>query len=161
MKNMIRNISLFVALGLMSVTALAQNPYNIPQNVAAALSSKYPNAQVKKWRSSKGTYIAFFTNDNKKYKATYSGDGAWINTERDIRHESALPENLQSFLKTGTYASWHIDAMRRVRTPQANLYEVVLDNHSGSPSEYTGGGSAIDKELCFDDNGTLIKETVL
>lgn len=161
MKNILKKAGLFVALGLTSLTAFAQNSYNVPQSVESAFSAKYPQARLKKWRSAKDCYTAFFTNDGKKYTAKYSISGAWINTSRDIRHKSSLPENLQSFLRSGTYASWHIDAMRRVRTPQANIYEVVLDNHSGSPIDYEDAGSAINRELCFDDGGRLIKEVNL
>jgi hypothetical protein len=157
MKNIIKNISLIVTIGLISLSAIAQKNNNVPQAVLTAFSAKYPQAQVKNWKTASDVYVAHFINDNKKYAASYSQTGAWISTERDISRPSGLPAELQSFLKTGTYASWHIDDMKRVRTPLQNMYEIQLDNHSGSPFDYEDMGSAENKMLCFNDNGKLIK----
>jgi len=157
MKNIIKSITLSIIAGLITFNASAQRAGNVPQNVLSTFSSKYPQAQVKKWKSTHEAYIAYFTNDGKKYMASYSKNGAWVNTERDISRSSGLPVAVQSFLKTGTYASWHIDDMMRVRTPLQNLYVIKLDNHSGSPFDYEDTGSAENKMLSFNDNGKLLK----
>jgi hypothetical protein len=156
MKNIIKSIILTITVGLISFNASAQRGANVPQGVLTAFSSKYPQAQVKKWKSTSDVYAAYFTNDGKKYVASYSKNGDWVNTERDISRPSGLPVVLQSFLKTGTYASWHIDDMMRVRTPLQNMYVIKLDNHSGSPFEYEDMGSAENKMLSFNDNGKLL-----
>ena len=67
-------------------------------------------------------------------------DGSWISTKRDIKHVTSLPVKTQSFLKTSKYASWHIDRLQKVQTPMQTMYVVQIDNHSGSQSEYEGGG---------------------
>jgi len=156
MKNIIKSIILTVTVGLISFNALAQKNDNVPQGVLSAFLTKYPQAQVKKWKSTGNAYVAYFTNDNKKYMASYSKTGEWVDTERDISRSSGLPVGLQSFLKTGTYASWHIDDMKRVRTPLQNMYEIQLDNHSGSPFDYEDMGSAENRMLKFSDDGKLL-----
>ena len=75
MKNIIKNIILVIATGLIATSALAQKNNNVPQNVLTAFSAKYPQASVKKWKSGTGVYLAYFTNDNKKYTASYSKTG--------------------------------------------------------------------------------------
>ncbi|HZY39433.1 MAG TPA: PepSY-like domain-containing protein [Mucilaginibacter sp.] len=157
MKNILKSTFLAAAAGMIAFSAIAQKKNDVPQAVLTAFSTKYPQAQVKKWKPSGDTYLARFTNDNKKYQASYSKTGEWISTEREIDRPSGLPTELQSFLKTSTYASWHIDDMKRVRTPMQNMYVIKLDNHSGSPFDYEDMGSAENKSLSFNDNGKLIK----
>jgi hypothetical protein len=144
-------------MGLLSFQALAQKNNKVPQAILTAFSAKFPQSHVKNWKSTRNAYVAYFTIDNKKCAATYSKTGEWISTERDIKRRSGLPADLQSFLKTSSYASWHIDDMQRVHTPLQSMYVIKLDNHSGSPFEYEDMGSAENKALSFDDSGKLIK----
>jgi hypothetical protein len=157
MKNIIKNIFLILIVGSISSKVLAQQSKEMPQAVLSSFWAKYPQAHVKNWKSNTDVYKAHFTNDNKKYVASYSKTGAWISTERDISRPAGLPAVLQSFLKTSSYASWHIDDIKRVRTPLQNMYEIKLDNHSGSPIDYEDMGSAESRMLCFNDDGKLIK----
>jgi hypothetical protein len=92
---------------------------------------------------------------DKKYMASYAPDGAWLNTGRSLRHKSSLPPSAQSFLKTGTYASWHIDDMEKLHKPGMDWYEVYVDNNSGNTTAYENGGSVSTKKLCFDLSGKL------
>jgi len=161
MKNIIKKISLIVAIGLISLHVFGQRNKDVPQAVVNTFSSKYPQAYVKKWKSTNDAYMVYFNNNNKKYIASWSKTGEWIKTERDISNQSDLPAELQSYLKTGQYASWHIDDMMRVRTPQQNMYVIKVDNHSGSPFDYEDTGSAENRMLSFNDSGKLLKVTSL
>jgi hypothetical protein len=154
----VKTIVLIAAIGLISYGAMAQQTgKDVPPAVVKEFSTKYPAAQLKSWKAKDNAYIASFVMDNKVYEATYSGDGAWINTERTIRHISSLPEGAKLYLKNGYFASWHIDNMERVRTPMQNMYEVEVDNNSGNQMVYENAGSVEDKMLCFNDEGRLIK----
>jgi hypothetical protein len=159
MKNLkVKTIVLIAAIGLISYSAMAQQTdKNVPPAVIKEFSAKYPGVQLKSWKAKDKAYIASFIMNNKVYEASYSGDGTWINTERNIRHISSLPFGAKSYLKTGSYASWHIDNMERVRTPMQNMYEVEVDNNSGNQMVYENAGSVEDKMLCFNDDGKLIK----
>jgi hypothetical protein len=157
MKNLTKIAALFAAMGLISFNAMAQKTKDVPQTVQTAFSTKYPLAHLKDWKIKKNDYLAFFSMNNKKYDASYSKNGSWLITERDIRHRNSLPSDVRAFLKTGTYASWYVDDMKRVRTPKQNVYQIMVDNHSGTPSEYEGMGGADNRTLYFGDNGKLLK----
>lgn len=151
---------LIAAIGMITYSAMAQNTYNkVPQAVLAAFSAKYPGVQLKKWKTNHNTSTAVFVMNNKKYQASYSNDGGWLNTVRNIKHTSGLPVEAMLYLKKGNYASWHIDNMERLRTPSQNIYQVEIDNASGNKMLYEDAGSFEDKLLSFNDNGKLIKAT--
>jgi len=154
----VKTIILIVAIGIISFNTMAQTADNkVPQAVLTSFSAKYPHAELKKWKANNNTYMARFIMNDKKYEASYSGNGNWLNTKRDIRHIKNLPDQIRMFLKSGSYASWHIDDMERLRTPSQNMYRVEVDNASGNKFTYEDAGSFEDYVLCFNDNGKLIK----
>ncbi len=158
MKNLVKTIVLIAAIGLISYGTMAQQSgKNVPLAVVKEFSAKYPGVQLNSWKAKDNAYIASFIMNNKSYKASYSADGTWVNTERTIRHISSLPAGAKSYLKNGYFASWHIDNMERVLTPVQNMYEVEVDNNNGNQIAYENAGSVEDKMLCFNDDGKLIK----
>ncbi|HEY2583992.1 MAG TPA: PepSY-like domain-containing protein [Mucilaginibacter sp.] len=156
MKTIIKAIIAIAMMGLISFNTNAQKTNDVPQAILTSFSYKYPQAQLKNWKEKEGAYVASFTMDNKKYRACYSKDGNWLNTEREIKHTSDLPADLRSYLKTSTYASWKIDDMKRVHTPSQDMYQVLVDNHGGNSLRYEDAVSAEDRLLSFDDGGKLI-----
>jgi hypothetical protein len=155
-ENLCKNRYPFAVTGLISTRLSAQKTIGIPQAVITAFSAKYPQAQVKKWKTNKTNYVAIFKLENEKYAAYWSKDGNWLKTENNI-NRPALPVEVQAYLKKGEYASWHIDDMKKVLTPDQNTYQLHIDNHSGSPLRYEDANTADDKLLSFDTNGKLIK----
>jgi hypothetical protein len=151
MKNLrVKTIILIAAIGLISYSAMAQKAYNnVPQAVLTAFSAKYPQAQLKGWKTKDNTCIAKFVMNNKKYKASYSNDGNWLNTVRNIRHTSSLPDQARLYLKKSSYASWHIDNMQKLATPIQNMYQVEVDNASGNKILYEDAVSFEDKMLAL------------
>jgi hypothetical protein len=159
MKNLkIKTIILIVAMGMISYNTMAQKSYNdVPQAVLTSFAAKYPQVQLKGWKTKDKMYIASFVMDSKKYKASYSDDGNWLNTVRNIRHTTSLPDQARLYLKKSSYASWHIDNMQKLATPAQNIYQVEVDNASGNRMVYADAISFEDKMLCFNDKGELIK----
>jgi len=159
MKNLkVKTIIIIAAMGMISYNTMAQKSNNdVPQAVLAAFSAKYPQVQLKGWKTKDKMYIASFVMDSKKYKASYSDNGDWLNTVRNIRHTSSLPDQARIYLKKSSYASWHIDNMQKLATPLQNMYQVEVDNASGNKILYEDAVSFEDKMLCFNDNGELIK----
>jgi hypothetical protein len=159
MKNLkIKTIILIVAMGMISYGTMAQkSKKDVPQAVLTAFSAKYPQVQLKGWKTKDKMYIASFVMDSKKYKASYSYDGNWLNTVRNIRHTTSLPDQARLYLKKSSYASWHIDNMQKLTTPAQNIYQVEVDNASGNRMVYEDAISFEDKMLCFNDKGELIK----
>ena len=163
MKNLkIKTIILIMVMGMISYSTMAQKFNNdVPQAVLTSFSAKYPQVQLKGWKTKDKMYIASFVMNNKKYKASYSDDGNWLNTVRNIRHTSSLPDQARLYLKKSNYASWHIDNMQKLASPVQNIYQVEVDNASGNRMVYADAISFEDKMLCFNDKGELIKTIVI
>lgn len=158
MKRFILRIIFIAAIGLVSCSVQAQKRAdNVPQPVVTAFSATYPGAKLKNWKINKDTFIASFKLADKKYQAYYSKNGDWIQSEQKIRNKTSLPQGAQLFLKTGKYASWHIDNLQNVSSPSNSLFLVSIDNNSGNPVSYSDNGSVENKILYFDDSGKLIK----
>ena len=154
-------ISFIVAISLISYCAQAQKGRdNVPQAVLTDFSANYPQARVKNWKINKDTCIASFKLADRKYEAFYSENGNWIRSERIMRHRKSLPEDAQLFLKTGKYASWHIDELQNIKMRSKSLFVVLIDNNSGNPVSYDGG-SVESKKLYFNVDGKLVRVTAL
>lgn len=82
MKNL---ILVFAAAILISVTACAQNPKDLPAKVKTAFDQKFPGAQKVKWSKENATeWEAEFKMSGKEYSANYKADGSWMETEYEI-----------------------------------------------------------------------------
>jgi hypothetical protein len=161
MKRFMIGITFIAAIVLISYSAQAQKTRdNVPQAVLTAFSATYPQASLKNWKINKDTCIASFKFADRKYEAFYLKNGKWIQSERTVRHKTTLPEDAQLFLKTGKYASWHIDDLQNLKTPSKSLFLVSIDNNSGNPVSYDGG-SVESKMLYFNDRGKLVRVTAL
>lgn len=157
MKSLIIKVAILImVMGVVNENTFAKNKM-VPTAVQTAFTAKYSQAHLKKWKTKADTSIAIFVLNNRKYEATYANDGNWVSTKRDVKHFSSLPLTTQKFLKNSKYASWNIDGMQKVQTPAQTMYVVLIDNHSGSKSEYEGVGAGASKMLCFDNSGRLIK----
>ena len=161
MKRLIIRISFIAAIGLIWYSAQAQKGKdNVPQAVLTDFSANYPQAKVKNWKINRDTCMVSFKMANRRYVVSYTKNDDWIRSERTIRHKSSLPEDAQLFLKTGKYASWHIDDLQNLTTPAKSLFLVSIDNNSGNPVSYDGG-SVESKMLYFNDRGKLVRVTAL
>ncbi len=157
MKTFIAKTIVLIALtGFISYSAMAQFGTYVHQAAKNAFAAKYPQAELKRWKTNKDTGIAVYQQDGKKYEASFDKNGVWLRTERSIMNEPGLPPEAMSYLKTSKYASWHIDDIKKVNTPTMDIYRIYVDNHSGSLFSYESGGAANDRVLTFDANGKLI-----
>jgi hypothetical protein len=157
MKDIIKTICLVAVIGLISFNTMAQKTVGISQAALNNFSAKYPQALVKNWKEKQSNYLVRFTMDGKKYQASYSKDGNWLMTERNVKHMATLPPDLRTYLKSNGYASWNIDDMKKIHSPGKDEYQLHVDNHSGSPFRYSDAVSADDRMLSFDVRGKLIE----
>ena len=101
---------------------------NIPANVRAAFSEKYPNASIKHWKSEKTDFCVKFDRNSEKYEAFFAPNGTWERTERKISLTKDLPPLVRNGFRNSGYAACNIDAIREVQSPDSKLYVLRVDN---------------------------------
>jgi hypothetical protein len=117
-----------------SDAVFAQNSSNtIPTGVTTAFTAKYPNATVKRWHADKTGFIAKAWEGSQKFYATFDQNGHWVNTTSKITWSWNLPAEVRASLKSGKFAAWGIDGIKKVETPAKNFYQVCVDNGGLQP----------------------------
>ncbi len=157
-----KTLSLLLSVTVFSFSVNAQQKItdDVPGKVLAAFSSKYPGAEVRNWKTGENTYSAKFKTGNKSHCAFYSPGGAWLKTETKVQWTWNLPGEVKNALKSGGYAAWYIDNMKRVETPQQNIYVVHVDNANVLPgADYLNFKD--DYNLYYNANGKLVKKELL
>jgi hypothetical protein len=153
----LKTLILAAAMGMISYHTMAQKGNGVPQPVIADFSSKYPGVQVKNWKTEKNQYVASFRMNRRQCRAFYAMNGDWLNTEVEMRHIKNLSPDIRAALRHSRYASYHIDEVKRLRTPNEEMYILEVDNNSGNKMIYDNVGSFDDQLLYFNHNGRLIK----
>lgn len=100
----------------------------VPPGVVAAFATKYPGAELKKWEITNNEYTAKAVEGRKKFYATFSKENNWVKTTSKISWSKNLPPLVNASLKKSLYASWKIDGIKKVETPDSVFYEVLVDN---------------------------------
>jgi len=96
-----------------------------PSKVTDAFNSKFPNAKSIRWDKENETeWEAEFTINGVEYSANFSKDGAWKETEHEVKIDE-LPAEVISTLKT-QFAGYEIKEVEMVETPTFTGYEVEL-----------------------------------
>lgn len=71
----------------------------VPDSVERAFDNKYPDAKKVEWEvDANGFWEAGFEEDDKSYRADYTKEGDWVETERSIDFED-LPDDVQTAIK--------------------------------------------------------------
>lgn len=85
---------LFVLIGCNT-----QTTGQVPESVKTNFQSKYPGETDPDWKKDKnGNYESKFKIDGKHYRADFSPNGDWIETERNIDEED-LPKAVRNAIK--------------------------------------------------------------
>lgn len=156
-----KKVMLLMVVAVFSITIKAQanSSKNIPKKISEAFSSKYPSAQVGKWKFDKENYVAEFNLDKKKYCAFYASDGNWIKTETKIRWTWNLPKVVETAFYKSDFASYSIHGIKEVQTPTEHFYEIHVNDGIRLDSDHQQ--FAQDFIICFNPDGTLIKKVTL
>tara|TARA_R110000868_G_scaffold125037_2_gene330364 strand:+ start:30705 stop:31139 length:435 start_codon:yes stop_codon:yes gene_type:complete len=98
----------------------------VPSEVKASFKAKYPGENDPDWEKDKnGNFESSFKIDGKHYRADYSPEGVWIETERSIKKKE-LPEIIQQLLKTD-YDAFSVVEVEEVQHHSKGLfYDVEL-----------------------------------
>ncbi|HEX9504052.1 MAG TPA: hypothetical protein VF974_07115 [Patescibacteria group bacterium] len=132
---------------------------DVPKAVTAKFESRYPQAQLENWKTGKEGFTVVFKLRNKKYRAIYSGNGAWVRTEAKIKTAGDLPEAVRTALRKDKFDSWYVNRIVDVETAGGHTYYLYLDNLNTEDADLNAM-----KNTClivYDDNGQLMQERKL
>lgn len=119
-----------ILMALISLSAFGQElkESEVPKEVRECFRAKYPDVYVYEWewKRKKMIYEAEFIMKGSKYEATFTKEGEWIKTERDIK-KADLPQKVWDGLSQTEYAAWKVDDIEEHSTPKYELvYEIEV-----------------------------------
>ena len=117
-----------------------------PKAVKAAFEKKFPNSTNVKWgKEAPKEWEAEFTFEGNKISANFAEDGAWLETEKQIK-SAELPKDVAAAIKA-KYPGWKIAEADKTETAKnGTIYEADLKN------------GAKKKSTAFKEDGTPVKE---
>jgi hypothetical protein len=153
-------IVLIVALMSQSMIAQADTAVVVlvPQAVAKAFSTQFPQGKLKKWEQSKEGYTAVFKLDGKKISACYSADGTWGSTETKIAPWLwNLPDSVKKGWRKTQYAGWKVAHITKIDKPGELLYALDVNNSPELDAEHMYN-FGVEWMLFFNAKGELVKQ---
>jgi len=111
---------------LVSVCVLSSCHAQVLDVVKEGFAEKYPGEKHTKWKTDRnGNFETHFKKDGKEYRADFSPQGEWIETERSIKKKE-LPELVLQKLKA-EYDDFEIVELEETRHHSKGLfYDVEL-----------------------------------
>lgn len=108
------------------VCLLSSCEAQVPESVKIGFDEKYPGEKHSKWKVDRnGNFESHFKKDGKEYRADFSPQGEWIETERSIKKKE-LPELVREKLKSD-YDDYEIVELEETRHHSKGLfYDVEL-----------------------------------
>ncbi len=134
---------MFLTIAILSSCSFAAKP---PKAVLDSFSKKFPSATKVSWgKEAKLEWEAEFTFEGNKISANFAQDGAWLETESEIKSTELPKAVLASINKT--YPGWKIAEADKTETSKHGLiYEADLKNGMKS------------KSLAYKEDGTAVVE---
>ena len=136
--------SLFLFLNYSSKAQI----FKVPDLVKQVFDRQYPEAKEVDWNGGIDNHTVSFKRNEKKFKASYTGDGSWNYTETKVVFDS-LPKTVQQNFKDSKYKEWVVKDCIEIVKPraEANEYKIIVQK------------SALNKKvLIFDTKGRLYEE---
>lgn len=116
----------------------------VPEEVQESFAERYPGEKDPDWRKDRnGNFESHFKRKGRHYRADYSPDGVWIETERSIKKDD-LPKAVKNELKKN-FDSYEIVEIEEVDHPSKGLfYDVELKKDGEKKDvEFTTEGKII------------------
>jgi hypothetical protein len=130
---------------------------DLPHNIAASITAKYPDAKIKSWEMTGDQYKVKFTADRNKEISYFSTNGDWLRTEKHVALTKDLPPAVKRGFEHSGYATWYIDGINEVTAPgQVVRYVLHVDDSDLLDSDHIEVFKT-DYLLYFDREGGLIK----
>ncbi len=103
----------------------------VPEEVQIAFKGKYPKENDPDWRKDKnGNFESHFKIDGEHYRADFTPDGKWVETENNIKKKE-LPKPIQNIIKR-KYKDLKIVEIEQVEHHQKGFFydvEFKIDGH--------------------------------
>lgn len=142
-----KTIKLNVVLVVFLLALIGCNNYaegQVPEAVKTSFKTKYPSETHPDWQKDKnGNFESHFKKDRKHYRADFSPNGDWIETERSI-DEKDLPKAVREAIKSN-YKKERIVEIEEVDHAQKGLFYDVEFKIDGEK-----------KDVEFNSNGAVI-----
>ncbi len=124
MKNLMIITGLSAAFTLQSY---AQDTHNVkaPEKVLSAFKAKFPEVKNAEWEMENETeWEAEFKINGVEYSASFDANGAWIETEQEIK-KSEIPADILAILNKN-FQDYKIEEAEIVETEMGRAYEVEI-----------------------------------
>lgn len=122
----------------------AASVFAVPRAVEEAFESKYPEVEPEEWEvDSNGFWEAAFTEDGKEYRADFTEEGLWVETERSIEF-GELPDKIKRAIRM-EFGSDEISEIEVVdHSSRGRFYDVEFARHGENQDvEYDAYGKRV------------------
>ncbi|MBB3055767.1 PepSY-like domain-containing protein [Mucilaginibacter gotjawali] len=163
-----KSIKTYTALTIMAMVfctslifAQANNKNEVPANVQAAFTAKYPNAQVKDWEAVNEQFTAKAKEAGHKYFATFDKNGNWVNTVTKYNWPGHLSPPVKEAFKKSEYSGWHIYAINIVESPAGQVYQVMVDDANHKINANHQELFTVNHTIEFKQDGNQVKQNII
>ncbi|MEB8328742.1 PepSY-like domain-containing protein [Flavobacteriaceae bacterium KMM 6897] len=127
-------LMMFIGLGLMMISCQSKAQDQVPKEVKTAFQQKYPGENDPDWKKDKNeNYESHFKIEGKHYRADFSPNGDWIETERSIDRDD-LPEKVQERIKA-EYGDFEIVEIEEVEHHSKGIFYDVEFKRNGEKKD--------------------------
>ncbi len=119
----------------------------VPEAVKAAFAKKYPDEKNAKWGLDRNdNWEAKFKEDGEHYKADFTPDGVWVETETSIKKKD-LPKTVENSIKN-QFEDYKIVEIEKTDHPTKGLFYDVEFKKNGKKFdvEFAADGRVIGRE---------------
>jgi len=119
----------------------------VPDIVIETFSKKYPNEKKEKWNVDRnGNYEAEFKEGGEKFKADFTPDGTWIETETSLKKKD-LPKAVKDAIKEKYDGVKIVEIERTDHYQKGIFYDVEFkENGKKFDIEFNAEGTIIGRE---------------
>lgn len=113
-----------------SLTVVAERPGPggavLDATVRDFIASEYPGAVIREADTDHGLLEVEIFHEGREKEVLFNGAKAWVRTEWDVRR-SELPAAVAAAIAASEYASWSLDDLEYVETPDGDYYRIELE----------------------------------
>lgn len=102
------------------------NGQMVDADISGFIATKYPGARILEYDYDDGLLEVEICHENREKEVYFNGRNAWVYTEWDIRRHE-LPQAVTQAIAASQWASFEIDDIEYVQTPQNEYYLVELE----------------------------------